>query len=271
MSVQPGVYLGGVLASHARGQTLGATFGAQACESLPVAGALFVLGKEFQTGENATVWVAWAATSGRVLVVIPPFDRTPCNVPTQWEARRIEPLAGSETTLGTLLASERRHEIRGRLLPLEKNAGQIVTAGWRKHPAAGLVVITALPIWSLTALDHKPACDAWLTNLIQQAGKSSPLSEDQDENKEQLLRAPTAHEWTLLLHLCTGPFMDADTALKALSRSSIHSLPPVHATPALATLTKLGLAEAGGLTAGGERLLLEGPYAAYARALRRRA
>ena len=43
------------------------------------------------------------------------------------------------------------------------------------------------------------------------------------------------------------------------------------ATAAMLGLTELGLAESGALTVRGERTLLEGPYAAYARALRRRA
>ncbi len=135
-------YLGGSLGTHARGRTLAASFGAAACDTLPVSGTLFVLGKELQaSGEKARAWVAWAAEPGRVLVAVPPFGREPCDVPAPWEVRRAEPLAGGETALGKLLARERRHEIRGQLLPLERTAGQVVTAGWRKHPAAGLVVI----------------------------------------------------------------------------------------------------------------------------------
>ena len=267
-------HIAGGLATHARGRTLAAAFKATNCDdALPESGALFVLGKELQAaGEAAGSWIGWAATPGRALIVVPPFDPSPCDLPARWEARRTESLAGGETALGALLARERRHEIRGQLLPLERTAGQVVTAGWRKHPAAGLVVITALPVWSLTALDHSDACAAWLTDLLGQAGKApESVANDQEALPGPAERVPTRDEWTLLLHLCTGPFSDAEAALTALSRSTIHTLPAECATAAMQGLTELRFAESGGLTASGERALLDGPYAAYARALRRRA
>lgn len=273
MSGSAKAFLGGGLAAHARGRTLTATFNAAALPSLPNAGALFVLGKEFQGGgDEVDSWLEWATTPGRALVVLPPFDRPACDVPVRWEARRAEPLAGGETALGRLLARERRHEIRGQLLPLERTAGQVVTAGWRKHPAAGLVVITALPVWSLTALDHGDACVAWLDDLVGQAGTApETLATDPDASPAPAERVPTRDEWTVLLHLCTGPFPTAEAALEALARSAIHTLPAESAATAMEGLAELRFAESGGLTASGERALLVGPYAAYARALRRRA
>jgi len=168
-----------------------------------------------------------------------------------------------------LLARERRHEIRGQLLPLERTAGQVVTAGWRKHPAAGIVVITTLPVWSLIALDHKQACAEWLAELVEQAGK--PVEgEDEGGDGSPTSRVPSPDEWTLLLHLCTGPFEGSEASLKALGRSVIHHLPAECTRTAMEGLMELGLMEEGNLTAEGERTLLEGPYANYARALRRR-
>ncbi len=265
-------YLGGGLATHARGRTLAASFGATACDTPPVLGALFVPGKELQAnGEKARAWIEWAAEPGRALVVVPPFGREPCDIPAAWEVRRAEPLAGGETALGKLLARERQHEIRGQLLPLERTAGQVVTAGWRKHPAAGLVVITALPIWSLTALDHGPTCGSWLTELLDQAGKPVKTADSRrDSPSPAPVRMPTPDEWTFLLHLCTGPFDDDQTAVKALSMSPIQALANEHAKVALRGLTSLGLAEAGALTTAGERALLGGPYSAFADAIRRR-
>ena len=265
-------YLGGSLGTHARGRTLAASFGATACDTLPVSGTLFVLGKEVQANsEKARAWVEWTAEPGRVLVAVPPFWRKPCDIPAPWEARRTEPLAGGETALGRLLARERRHEIRGQLLPLERTAGQVVTAGWRKHPAAGLVVITALPIWSLTALDHEPTCSSWLTELLDQAGTPVETAESgSDPPISAPQRIPTPDEWTFLLHLCTGPFDDDPDAVDALSTSPIQELASERAEVALRGLISLGLAEAGALTAAGERALHGGPYSAYADALRRR-
>lgn len=269
MSGSAKAFLGGALAAHARGRTLTATFNAEAVQTLPAAGALFVFGKELQGGgDGVASWLKWATTPGRALVVLPPFERQACDVPVRWEAQRAEPLAGGESALGRLLARERRHEIRGQLLPLERIAGQVVTAGWRKHPAAGLVVITALPVWSLTALDHGDACIAWLDDLVAQAGTApETLATDPGASPGPAERVPTRDEWTLLLHLCTGPFPTAEAALEALARSAIHTLHADSATTAMEDLAELRFAESGRLTARGERALLAGPYAAYARAL----
>lgn len=267
------LYLGGSLVTHARGNTLTASFGATPCETPPAAGALFVLGTELQSDAAlAQTWIDWAAWPGRLLVVLPPFRREPCELPVQWEARRTESLAGGESELGKLLARERRHEIRGRLLPLERNAGQVVTAGWRRHPAAGLVAITTLPLWSLTALDHREACTAWLTGLIEQAGKPASVpAKIRRGGAAAPQRLPTDDEWALLLHLCTGPFESESTALVALSGSAVHALRGDRAERALQGVITLGFVKCGSLTATGEKALLDGPYAAYARGLRREA
>lgn len=272
MSASDRAFLGGGLARHARGRTLTATFEAEVGQELPTSGALFVLGKEFQAvGEHRRSWLEWATTPGRALVILPPFDRGLCEQPVPWEARTVEALAGGETGLGRSLARERAHEIRGRLLALERAAGQMVTAGWRKHPTAGLVVITALPVWSLTALDHRDACRAWLDDLMRQAGAAPEMPIRSAERSPDLPeRAPTQDEWTMLLHLCTGPFPTNEAALEALARSNIHTLPAESAAIAINGLAELQFVESGNLTGSGERALLAGPYSAYARALRRR-
>jgi|GEM_PF-720028 len=287
MSEETILQITGALASHARGRTLAASFGAVLCgaasfgaaspglspsESLPRVGVLFVMGKEFQDDHNAAdAWLTWAAKPGRLLVVGPPFRRGPCDVPASWEARPAETLAGGETELGKRLARERKHEIRGSMLPLERNAGQVITAGWRRHPAAGLVAITTLPLWSLSALDHRTACKDWLSSLLEQAGRppADEASQPETAGVSQAERNPTPDEWAFLLHLCTGPFENEESALSALARSAVHQFAPGCAREALRDLVDLGYATNGNLTAKGERVLLDGPYAAYARALRR--
>lgn len=266
----PPAHVAGSLAVHARGRTLAASFGAVPSRQRPPGGSLLVLATEFQTNVGlARDWLEWVSLPGRLLVIAPPFGREPCAVPVRWEARRTEPLAGGETELGKVLANERRHEIRGQLLPLERHAGQIVTGGWRKHPAAGLVAITALPLWSLTALDHRAACAAWLSDLLRQAGR--PATAPNDSVRAQPFRDLSADEWTVLLHLCAGPYAGAREALRALEASRIHYLPAQRAELALNGLTELGLVAGGALTSAGEQHLKTGPYAPYAEALRRMA
>jgi hypothetical protein len=258
----------GDLAGHARGRTLVASFGAAPAEALPAQGAAIVFGRQFQRSrEDAESWVSWASSPGRLLLVVPPFGASESTLPVQWEARHSEALAGGETELGRILARERQHEIRGRLLPVERIAGEVVTAGWRKHPTAGLVVITALPIWSLTTLDHRSVCHAWLTDLLTQAGEARdaiPLPDDGGRIEDREL---SPEEWAVMLHLCTAEFASADAALQALSQSEIHRVDPAVAGGALTALSQLGFARGGTLTEEGRAALRQGPYSDFARML----
>lgn len=257
----------GELGAHARGKTLIAAVGAAAGDP-PPCGAALAFGKEGQQVPAALdVWIAWAQEPGRVLVLLPPFQRGVCNVPTNWEARRADPLAGGETELGRVLARDRQHELRGELIPQERVGGQVVTGIWRRHPAAGLVVITALPLWSLPVLDHKKALQDWVADLIKQAG--TPRQAPTDAGPRDSTFSPGPDDWTVLLHLCTGSFSDAPAALAALEQSNIHRIEGTRAARALERLAAAGLVDAGVLTAAGEGALRASPFAAHARALRR--
>jgi hypothetical protein len=255
----------GDLGGHARGKTLTAALGAVA-GAPPSQGLALALGKEAQQHlDRFQEWVDWAREPGRVLVLIPPFQQTPCSVPTAWEARRSEPLAGGESELTRVLARDRQHELRGELVPWERVAGQVVTGVWRRHPAAGLVVVTALPLWSLLVLDHRAAIRAWLDALIGLAGAPRAA----DEASTQQACQPTRDDWVLLLHLCTGPYTDAPAALTALDQSSIFRLAAPSAEAAMARVQAAGWARGGELTDAGRELLAQGPYATQARALAR--
>jgi hypothetical protein len=257
----------GELGGHARGKTLIAALGATAGDP-PSSGVALAFGKEAQLSAPALdVWVTWAQEPGRVLVLMPPFQRGVCAVPTDWEARRAEPLAGGETELGRVLARDRQHELRGELIPQERVGGQVVTACWRRHPAAGLVVITALPLWSLIVLDHNKPLQDWVDEQVKQAGAPRRVASSPAPVSSPF--SPGPDDWTLLLHLCTGPFPDPATALAALERSNVHSIEGPRATRALQRLIAAGLVEGGALNAAGEGALRASPFAAHARALRR--
>ena len=261
-------YLLGELSSHARGRTLAKTFGAKVGGRLPNSGVVFVFGRQFQRDEEAvSSWLDLVSTPGRLLIVVPPFGRDACVVPVKWEAKRAEPLAGGETALGKLLAGERRHELRGQLIPFERIAGHVVTAGWRKHPNAGLLALTTLPLWSLTTLDHKSDCEAWLGELFLQAGKPLETQEEQSTHAEHAMRDLVTEEWAMMLHLCTGSFSSDEDALQALQKSQQHRLEPVAAERALTELEGLGLVVSGSLTEEGKGLLEGSRYATFAREL----
>jgi hypothetical protein len=257
----------GELAGHARGKTLIAALGAEGGD-LPPHGVTLAFGKEAQRSpELLRAWVQWAQDPGRVLVLLPPFQQEVCQDPTRWEARHVDPLAGGETELGRVLARDRRHELRGELIPLERVGGQVVTAFWRRHPAAGMVVITALPLWSLLVLDHRRPLQDWVEDLVKLAGSPRQVATPPASGPTNF--SPGPDDWTLLLHLCTGPFVDAEGALAALAGSSIHRLDHERASQAFGRCHIAGFVSGGSLTQAGEALLLAGPFSAHTRALRR--
>lgn len=255
------------IAAHARGRTLALSVGATS-GALPMTGPVIAFAKDFQDAPaRAAELLAWTERPGRLLVLVPPFAKTAVAVPVEWEARRTEALAGGETRLGALLARERQHELRGALLPLERGGGQTITGGWRRHPAAGLLAITTLPLWSLHTLDHRPVLMQWLDNLFESAGLPLPDEAPTAPKSEEL----SSNDWALLLHLCRGPFDDAPSALRAFTRSGLQRLDTDDAAAVLRSLERRGLVEGGRLTNRAADLLDESPYAVYASEMRRTA
>lgn len=267
MTALPNIVLLGDLAGHPRGRNLGVSFHAEQAEAPPKAGAVLVFGKEFQTNpERAAQWVLWANAPGRLLILLPPYLPGACETPLHWEVCRSEPMAGGETSLSRMLASERIYEFRGGLLPLERVGGALITAGWRKHTAAGLVVWTALPLWSLTVLDHREACRAWIEDLLAQCGRPTAPKSPETESNEITL---TKEEWIMLLHLCAGSFAGDAEALAGLNGSQVIHLELGTAKNVLTQLREKGLTLGGKLTPAAEKMLEVSPYAAFARELRR--
>jgi hypothetical protein len=256
------------LAAHARGKTLAISFGAEATTELPASGTLIVFGKEFQGDQGmATQLSQWTHRPGRLVILCPPFARQGCVVPIRWHAKRFGPVAGGDTKLSHILASERQHHFEGSLLPLERIGGAVTMAGWRKHPAAGLLTLTSLPLWSLTSLEHEPACTTWLDALIAQAGQSQPETEVTVDASEQPDLEP--HDWAMLLHHCTGPFEDREDSLRALDHSTYFYVEEPEARKRLDELTRRGLVNDRALTDAGEALINASTYAVYASEFRR--
>ena len=261
----PAVSLQGTLARHARRLTLSATLGAEAVD-LPGLGTAVAFAKDFQAEEDlASAWLSWVDKPGRLLLLVPPFGKGGCGRPVTWEARRCEALAGSETELGRVLARERQHELRGGLMPLDRSAGQVLTGCWRRHPLSGLVVVTALPVWSLLSLEHREAARSWMADLYAQAGTPT-ADEDEESPSSEVLGGD---DWTLLLHLAGSAFSTREEALDALASSAQFTLPPETAQAAMGRLARQGLIDGAGLTARGESALVASPYGAWLREIRR--
>jgi hypothetical protein len=257
------VLLLGELGRHARGKTLTAAAGATQGK-LPESGIAIAFGKEVQhSPDQLTVWSSWADKPGRVIILVPPFLRGISSQPTPWEARRVDPLAGGLTELGRVLASERQHEIRGELVPAERVGGQMVTGTWRRHPAAGLFVVTALPLWSLLTLDHRELLQEWLECLLADAGRT--VESDLELDATGFIPSPV--DWAMLLHLYAGSYRNPAEALDALNASEIFKVEEQTARASLCRLQEAGLSVDGGLSESGRIVLLTGPHATYARAL----
>ncbi|HQZ64338.1 MAG TPA: hypothetical protein PLY87_04645 [Planctomycetaceae bacterium] len=259
-------YTCGELAAHARGRTLAMAFGAEATTDLPDSGAVIAFGKEFQGhDEFASRLSVWTHLPGRLLVLCPPFARQACETPVRWEAKRLDTVAGGDTELSRLLASERQHRFEGSLLPIERVGSAITLGGWRKHPAAGLLALTSLPLWSLTTLEHESACREWLSQLLANAG-TPEIAEHNLEDCGEMELEP--HDWALLLHHCTGPFEDREDCLKALDHSLYFHLESAEAGERLERLKRRGLINDCGLTESGDAKVSSSVYANYASELR---
>jgi hypothetical protein len=255
----------GELGTHARGKTL--IVAAQAVPGdVPASGVALAFGKEGQEHrDRLESWVDWAREPGRALVLLPPFQRGLCEVPIPWEARWSDALAGGESEIGRLLARERQFELWGELIPVERVAGQVVTGQWRRHPNAGVVLVTTLPLWSLAALDHRPALRTWLDAAVALSGTPRPAQELTVPTTFQ----PAPTDWTVLLHLCTGPYPNESAALEALAASRLLRIDASLAAVALGRIQSAGWALGGALTEAGRHALSTGPYSIHARELMR--
>ena len=274
MTPQP-LWLLGTLAAHVRGKVISDATGAASTDSLPIDfGMCLAFGSEFQGLDAVTQesWADWTVASGRVLLLIPPFELAACEMPVPWRAFRPQkPEANPVDAMGKLVASEVRFEISGGLQSAvevvgEWKAGKVHTAYYRKHPHSGLFAITCLPLWSLTVLDHRETLQAWLTTLGGLAGE--PARQEETEETSTEFR-PNRDHFAMMLHLGERDYQNTDEALDRLKDSAIFAIPEESARQCLQELEIAGLVDAGKLTEHGRSILLASPYAVYATAMER--
>jgi hypothetical protein len=215
-------------------------------------------------------WAKWAEPAGRTMLLIPPFKLSESRVPVSWRIyrpQRVDP-TGAEF-LAKMLASEVRFELAGSLQVAVVvggawKGGGMHTAYYRKHPHSGLFVVSCLPLWSLTTLDHRDTIQNWLTTFGSLAGEPAP------QNKEEARPAefrPTKDHYAMMLHVCERPFASREDALAGLAESPVLAIPENAAQACMQELETAGLAADGKLTDSGRSMLLISPYAAYATAM----
>jgi len=267
------IYSIGTLADHRRQRILQQAVGAESAQSLPAnSGLCLMFGSDFQSAEADAQknWLAWTERGGNCLLLVPPFGIGKTELPVEWEALPISGVSTEETaTLAKTLASEVRYEITGRLTVAKEIGGLwerhiVHTAYYRRHPHAGLFAVTALPIWSLGALERKERLKKFLDGLYELAG-DAPTAGELAESTNDFALAP--RHYTVLLHLLTADYADAELALNALETSEIFNLEREKAAASLAELAEAGYADGGKITAKGREILEQSDYQIFAEEL----
>lgn len=263
------VLLYGTLASHRRGRILREVFAAEAVTTMPESRAVVVAFADgFQGAEVAEQWrlVEWTRGPGHTLLLVPPFAAGGCECPVSWKAERRESSPRGGEGLASALAAEVTYRLEGRLqtpsLPGATWSDLSVSIGtYRLHPAAGLVAVTCLPLWSLAVLDAPDEMRRWMDSLAALAGEARPVAAP--------VEAPLSPEhYGLLVFLLSRTFSDDEQIISLLSASSIFKVATERARILLNDLHLQGLVVGTVPTAEATRLVMQSPYAAYVSALR---
>lgn len=263
------VHLYGPLATHPRGRILQEASGATPCAELPMEPSIILAFAEgFQCAEEAEQarMIEWTRTPGHVLVLLPPFVGEVCNRPVAWWAERLDVPPHGGAGLAKLLAPEARHRLQGKLLiPAIPGANwsdlSACVGVYRLHPAAGLFIVTTLPLGSLTLLDSTSILQDWFTSLegllgpIQPQGASAPPP------------LSTEH-FGLLVFLLSRSGTETAHALEDLAASPVFRIPPDRGRVLLQELRDRGLVNGAVPTTEADELVMRSPYAFYVSALR---
>lgn len=266
-------WLFGRLGRHMRGQTLTELLAAMPTDELPTSnGVCFLFASEFQELDDTfrKRCLEWCSRPGRTMVIMPPMKLEVCKMPLPWRPLAAGAVDATKAKgLAKLLAPELKYEMTTDLQPAklvdgEWNRGGVNTAYFKQHPDSGVFAVTCLPIWSLTALDHGNLISEWIGSLHSLAGE--PIAEDMEVGDEPVFK-PSNDHFALLLHLNSGSWKSRDSALRALEKSVVLTLPTQRAAECMAELEDNQLAADGEITSGGKEVLGASPYMAYASTL----
>lgn len=262
------LWMVGTIAQHTRSRILKQAAGFAAVEVQPTElGLCAMFGSDFQEGSEdfQTEWLSWSQKPGRVLLLIPPFKITICNVPTEWEITHGQGVKSSTDLLASFLVKEVRYALHGKLKIPTQPIGQwedftIHTGYYHKHPNAGIFVVSCLPIWSLSVLDKKELLKNWLKEIYDLSGKPEQIIEEN-------AFIPNNDHFTAMLHLLTGDYQDCEMAIGAATASPWFSIRPEVLEKSLNELTEQGLIKGSNLTELGHKVLYQSNFAIYAEEL----
>jgi len=263
------VFLHGPLATHRRGKILREALAAEPATALPDNKAVlmaFADGFQGSTEYERKHLVEWTRAAGHVLLLVPPFAAGACEYPVPWRAERMEGGPRRGEGLAEVLAGEVSHRLEGRL-----QAPSLPGATWsdlsvclgihRLHPAAGLLAVTCLPIWSLAVLDAPEEARRWLASLVTLAGEAKPVTPAAETPL-------SADHYGLLVFLLSRGFEGEEQALAALHASSVFRIARQQALALLQDLRVRGLVIDATPTTEAAELVMQSPYSPYLNALR---
>ena len=263
------VVLHGPLATHRRGKVLQEALAAVSAAGLPEGRAVLIsFADAFQSAELAeqNALIEWTRVPGHLLILVPPFGPGSCERPVTWGVERLAvPPRGGEG-LSSILAPEVGYRLTG-ILQSPALAGakwsdlSQAVGVYRLHPAAGLFVVTSLPLWSLSVLEAPREMDAWMAALVTLAGEASPAAREED--------APLRRDhYGLLVFLMSAAFTTEEAMLHGLRSSTIFRFSPHQGNALLQELRQRGLVLGVAPTAEAQELVMSSPYAPYVRAIR---
>lgn len=267
------IWLYGTLAGHRRGRVLQDSIEAIEIDRCPLSSGLCMMfGEDFQAAEATKQHelMSWINSPGRALLLLPPYQLSTTQFPTEWTSSNRGVSAKGTSGLSKLLASEVRYELQGRLqqAPVTDSVWSdlsVCTAMYQHHVSAGIFVVTCLPLWSLTVLDHAKMLNRWLEEVYALAGTPKTSGTEQAETGPFV---PTAEHFSLMLHLLTQDFGSQQEALSALEASHFLAMSKETALPLLTSLQENGYVKEAQVQEEGLRVIQASPFAVYAEAVK---
>ncbi len=277
MTLTADLYLFGELANHRRGAVISDSLSVKSLDSdfkLPTDGLLMMFGHEWQTytSQQQASLMAWIKSSGRGILLIPPFNTGRLADALDWQ---VESASGDKTTTTVGLANNLADETRFQFKAVSHQFSREYAHNWnddslntlyhKPHSSGGVFVATGLPLWSLTCLDIPELVQSWLAGLYGIAGHV----------KEPL---PVSEKATLVLNekhialLCCAYghiFTDANSLVSRVGRLGVFRFSSEELNVAVAELIEEDLFSNDKLTERGLAEVIASPYKLYADELKR--
>ncbi|TCW19104.1 hypothetical protein [Vibrio crassostreae] len=277
MNVNVDLYLFGTLAAHRRGAVISDYLSVKSVDSdaeLPMSGLLIMFGQEWQsfTQEQQANFLAWLKTSGRTILLIPPFNVGLLTNDNGWQVCNTSGEKSTAITgLAQGLADETRVQFEATSHQFSRedahswDDGSLNTLYYKSHSSSGVLAATALPLWSLTCLDIPELVQSWLSRLSVIAGQAK-------ETPGVSVKSELVLNNNHLALLCCAyghKFIDANSLVSRVTRLGVFSLLADELDFAVGDLIREELFVNGELTDKGVAAVVTSPYQLYAQELKR--